>query len=1110
MKRMHRNGTGSPLAIVAGFLAACIGAHAQAASFPEFPLQTGTGSIPPNIMFILDDSGSMTRLTMPLERDGAYLDDTIAHRSYIHNKLHYDPRTDYQTWMQADRSRMTGGNTYGAAYAHFSLAEGPINLADSSSCYTSSQNGSNRQVCGGEQSFFVPKDGITSGTARSDYYKYYIRTNLNVQRCEWDGNSWENSCSVRTPTGRSQEAERNNFAIWFSYHRTRMKVAKAGASEAFGQIGENFRVGYDSIWNRRGASTVPGNVPAYRIPVEVEDGLFNDTNRSAWFTHMFNARGSGNTPLHGALQRAGEYYETDLASDGPWGPGLGDTQLSCRQNFAILTTDGYWNNDSDYTQVGNADGTAGDEIESADGERTYTYSPERPYTDSRSDTLADVAMHYWKRDLRSDLANNVPSSAINPAFWQHMSTFGISIGLQGTIAPEDVIRIEGGQINWPNPLTNTGAERIDDLLHAAVNGRGSFVAASNPQEFADALKDSLAAIARRRASGSNVASNGPSLNNGSHLFQATYTSGEWSGDVVGISIVGGSIASTPSWSMATVANDDPAAFYGRAVYTWNGSSGTNFPTATQRDALVRNAGLDNEVSGTANANYIKGLRSGEGASEASLRRRTSPVGDIVNSSPFYVPETDDLFIGANDGMLHAIDASNGTTLFSYVPRGLDFGKLAKLSSQEYSHHFFVDGGIDVTTRAQGKGRNILVASLGRGGKGVFALDVTNTQTPSTGMVLWDRTFQTSGDTVYDADMGHLLGAPLVRQAKDSGNNATQTVAIVPNGIDSDSGKAVLFIYRLNDNGTRNGAPIKIQLGNELNNGLAEARAADVTGDGVADYIYAGDLRGNVWRVDITGNPSNWDSGVTRLFTATDPSGNRQSITSAMALARDPGTGRTFVLFGTGSYISNGDLTSTRVQSVYALIDEYSSTFPIGKDDLQERSIPITGVDSLGRAARSWEPYSALETGARGWYVDLGVPTAGERVVTAPFVRGRALWFSSIIPLPGDGCDSGGTGYLNAVDAFTGTNPRAVGGGTYTFIDVNNDGQGNDRIAGNSGTGESGFITSVDLGIGMPSQGIGVGNAIYVCGSDAECGRAPTPPPGAGPGRLRWRELVDQE
>lgn len=1150
--KICRYGSHGPVAVLAAFAITVFAATVSASSFPEYPLQTGTGSIPPNIMFILDDSGSMSETSMIDSNSVGPNISSLRSRSSLYNRLYYSPEVTYRGWMQHDGTRHTGGASPENIYTHATQLSGNATLAS--------------RDLDSERTFYVPVEGATDLRDRSQYYRYQLvnvigdgTSNLRVVRSRYmevtDTNEgvtgagcassasydWRN-CEYRRPTTtRDEAAEVANFATWYSYHRTRSKVAKAGAAEAFGQLGENFRVGYDSIWNRNGSSSVSGDLPAFPIPVTGnDDGLFKGQNREDWFGYLFRANANGWTPLHGALQRSGEYFEKERGASGPWGPESGGAQLSCRQNFAILTSDGYWNDNSGYTYIGNSDGVHGDEIESANGQRTYQYEARRPFSDDQSETLADVAMHYWKRDLRDDLANNVPSSSRNDAFWQHMSTFAISIGLQGTMPPADVQLIEQGSKQWPNPWRTSGnqpvtvptdnarwkdsesARRIDDMLHAAVNTGGVFAAASNPQEFADALIDSLAAIAAVQSSGSNVASNGPSLNTGSHLFQATYTSGEWSGDVQGVSIAGGTIGSNASWSMAEKALEDPGAFEHRPVYTWGSSAGVDFPTSAQRNALVRNPGLPTEVDGVRNANYIKGRRSGEGSGPTALRRRVSPIGDIVNSSPFYVPETNNLFIGANDGMLHGVDAATGSTLFSYVPKGLDFEKLALLSSQDYMHHFFVDGGIDVTTTAQGKGRNILVASLGRGGKGVFALDVTNTGSDelSSGMVLWDKTFQKVGDSDYDADMGHLLGAPLVRQARTQSGNSSQTVAIVPNGIDSVNGKAVLFIYRLNDNGSLNGDPIKIQLGNDGTsanpNGLAEARAADITGDGIADYIYAGDLYGNVWRVDITGGPNGWGdaNNIRRVFTATDPDGNRQPITAAVALAMEPVTRRVFVLFGTGSYITNGDLTNTQVQSIYAVIDENSGSYPVPKNKLRPRSIALHGVDSNGRAARAWESYDELDSDDRGWYLNLGVPSPaaeGERVVTAPFMRGRAMWFSSIIPFPGHGCDSGGAGYLNAIDAFTGTNPvGSQGGGTGSFIDVDGDGQGDDRLVGQGPEGEEGFIGSVDIGIGMPSQGLSVGNQIYVCGSDAECGWVATPPGSGGPARLRWHELVDGE
>ena len=1194
--------------VLAAFLATMIALPANAAtSFPDYPLQTGTGSIPPNILFILDDSGSMAWDFMPgaYAGDKSTLDrrtspDRIGAETYVHNALYYDPRNEYEPWLKADGSRYTAGTSLSSVYTHHSRLEDAQDLS------------------GQVHEFYVPKENVTDLTDSGNFDRYAIANvggvlrviknggtssplsvnnidinnnrsrsytmsvpadtqNLKVWLKDGSGdadlyvsrsgvpvcssrnnNTNFEECSIEspapgsyeveiradkkvkdvdlraeaatgtfaTPGDRSEAEEIKNYATWYSYHRTRMKTAKAGASEAFGQLGDNFRVGYDSIWNRNGTSGVSGSRPAYPIPVADNDGLFTGSNKEDWFGYLHRANGNSGTPLHGALARAGQYYE-ETGAAGPWGPQAGDEQLSCRQNYSILTSDGYWNNNNAYSgssMVGNADGTAGELLKSANGSQEFKYDPAlgtfSKYKDGASNTLADVAMYYWKRDLRT-LPNNVPTSGLNPAFWQHMVTFGISIGLQGTLHPEnDPPLIESGDKAWPNPWHTTtsttdswGNEsnwRIDDLLHASVNGRGSFVAASDPAQFATALKETLAAIQARRASGSNVASNGPSLNSGSHIFQATYVSGEWSGDIEGISIVGGPISGDSSWSMADVANEKGTEFLARPVFTWGGSAGAAFPTTAQRDALERDVGAA-AVTGENNAEYIKGSRSLEKRNGGDLRDRTSPIGDIVNSSPFYVPQSNSLFIGANDGMLHGVNAGTGATMFSYVPAGLSWSDLATLSDPEYEHRFFVDGGIDVSTTGQGRGKNILAASLGRGGKGIFALDVTATSaTPlafGASNVLWDRTFNSDASPVADSDMGYLLGAPLVRQ----GNN-DRTLVITSNGIESDGGKAVLFIYVLSDSGAIQ-QTIKLDTGVGGGNGLAEARAADVTNDGKADFIYAGDLKGNVWKFDVTSaNPNQWRvahrSGATPvpMFTARDAANNPQPITAAVALALEPGTNKIFVLFGTGKYVSNGDLNTQDTQTLYALID--NGAIISSRSELHEREIPYVGKDSKGRDARAWESFSPLPAAARGWFVDLGIPKAGERVVTAPSVRGRALWFSSIIPQPGSGCESGGTGYLNAVDVFTGTNPQ-YGGDTATFIDVDADGKGNDKLANGPGGEQDGFITSVDVGIGMPGQSTNVGNSVYVCGSDGLCDDEKSPPLGDEAKRLSWRELFNR-
>ena len=154
-------------------------------------------------------------------------------------------------------------------------------------------------------------------------------------------------------------------------------------------------------------------------------------------------------------------------------------------------------------------------------------------------------------DLRGDLDNIVPTTTANPAFWQHMVTFGISIGLKGSLNPDtDLPALTAGTRFWPNPNDNEDFHRIDDLFHASVNGRGSFIAAGDPNEFTSGLKAALATITERTGSFSNVAANSARLQTGTTLFQASYVSGVWTGELVAydrLTPPQTGFAATPTW-----------------------------------------------------------------------------------------------------------------------------------------------------------------------------------------------------------------------------------------------------------------------------------------------------------------------------------------------------------------------------------------------------------------------------------------------------------------------------------------------------------------------------------------------------------------------------------
>lgn len=937
------------------------------------------------------------------------------------------------------------------------------------------------------------------------------------------GWGWRN-CTYATPTGRGEEAERNNFATWYSYHRTRTKAAKAGAGMAFSELGNDVRVGFRTIWGRNGSNTT-NNSPtqAVPIPVNYNQGLFadpngaagNNNNRARWYNRLYGATASSGTPLRSALNNAGIYFSQE-DSAGPYGPETGAGQLQCRQNFTILTTDGYWNNDATFSSGGDQDSTNGEAIARPD-RSTYTYTAARPYQDGVSNTLADVAMRYWKNDLRTDMSNIVPTTSANPAFWQHMVTFGISIGLKGTLNPQtDLARLTAGSASWPTPTANS-LSTIDDLWHASVNGHGRFLTAANPTEFTAGLRAALATVTERTGSFSNVAANSAALDSGTLLFQANYVSGVWTGELLAYarSGTGDNFLATPTWRASTGIPTSE-----RKVFTSDGSTGLVFPddaTAAQLAALERTGGASNyPVTGANNAAYLAGDRSRElSQTNGTLRNRNHLLGDIVSSSPAYVQETNTLYVGANDGMLHAINAADGRELFAFIPNGINWSNLATLSRPDYTHRYFVDGPIVVSNRKQTPDQSILAGTLGKGGKGIFALDVTSPAEFGTANFKWEVNADNDVSTTTDNNLGLVQGKPIIAKL-----NNGETALVVANGLNSTNGRAVLLIYNLDT-----GALIRqidTGVGSSVtddpnSNGLSAPVGWDRDGNGTIDYIYSGDRLGNLWKFDLsTATTSTW--GVANsgnpLFTAVGPDGTtRQPITGTPTVALHPTKYTTWVFFGTGSFMTTGDVTSRAVQSLYGIMDTNTA---VTKSQLTQRNLVVAGT-SGGRPVRAFQANSALPTTSKGWYVDLLEPPSpgsavGERVVTSAQMAGSALIVSSIIPTA-DACQSDGRGYLNALDAFTGTSTGKP------FFDVDRNGSFTNDTLDSTVTGtpenpnpppEQLPIGSVDLGVGMLTlstlfTGSSKGEAC-AGGSAGNANCVPTDDL-RNVGRVSWREVI---
>lgn len=337
--------------------------------------------------------------------------------------------------------------------------------------------------------------------------------------------------------------EMTNFANWYAYYHTRMQMMKTSAGRAFSTLDDRYRVGFNTI---NFSSTD-------YLPV----GKFDATQKTSWYSKFYSIYPSSSTPLRSALARAGQYFAgqtPDSMSDDPM-------EYSCQQNFVLLTTDGYWNGGTPYqingtTSIGNQDnvdsGLSARSLGVYDGGLT-----------GASNTLADTALYYYKTDLRnSSLSNctgalgtdvcldNVPTTDTDTEATQHMVTYtlGLADGLMTytsdyeSAKSGDFASIKSGAsgcpfsgsgvCNWPLPSSG-GQTTLDDLWHAAVNGRGTYYNARDPISLSRGLTNALAGINIQLAAAAASSTSSPNITQTDRsIFSSTYRTSKWDGEVV--------------------------------------------------------------------------------------------------------------------------------------------------------------------------------------------------------------------------------------------------------------------------------------------------------------------------------------------------------------------------------------------------------------------------------------------------------------------------------------------------------------------------------------------------------------------------------------------------
>lgn len=610
-------------------------------------------------------------------------------------------------------------------------------------------------------------------------------------------------------------------------------------------------------------------------------------------------------------------------------------------------------------------------------------------------------------------------------------------------------------------------------------------------------------------------------------FQSRYVSGSWTGNLYGYKIdpTTQMPKNTPEWD----AESQLPKWEERNVYINSSTFKKLAKDASNIDGLTKDQ-----------VNYLLGDRSKE--TDDTFRRRTAILGDIVNSEPVYVgrPRIDAfstrsfdgvdsyltfaqgkasrqamVYVGGNDGMLHGFDAKTGVEKFAFIPATVVANNLASLTDKNYLHRYSVDGEISVADVYINKTwKTILVGTLGAGGvatdrktvnNAVFALDVTDPENIS---LLWEKT---SADIPA---LGITLGKPSIIQ-----NDKNQWKVVLGNGPNSNNKTTSLISIDFFGGSV---TTTELDSGSGAN-GLSALRTWDSTGDGLTDTLYAGDFKGQLWKItNLSGTPK-----AIKLFTAVDKEGVAQPITSAPLAGVSPYDRTTWLFFGTGRYLSVADVVDTQLQTWYGIKDngkkQQTRNTLLERHIIAEQNVSAQGDITVARVLEKGSLDELVDK--QGWFIDLyriikgdpkeytedkinGKPTIngeraqyGERMVHSNQFKDRALISNTVVPNAQDACAPYGSGMIMAINPFTG------GRLDDTFFDVNKDGDftsADEIMFGENAIPVSGV--SIKTGTSSPTF---LGNTMLSSEPTGQLPQAINPYLGDAL-KPSWRELINRE
>lgn len=613
---------------------------------------------------------------------------------------------------------------------------------------------------------------------------------------------------------------------------------------------------------------------------------------------------------------------------------------------------------------------------------------------------------------------------------------------------------------------------VDGVSEWDEDGDGQpdgFILATQPTKMLEGLRSAFEDIIKLSASASAASVNTTSVRSDTKVYQSVFSNFNWSGNLLAYELNSDGSIGDLQWDVQSNLPLEAS----RNIFSLDANGDAiSFEWDSLSDSQKKDLENDEDLF-----DFIRGDRSNEfGNGSSKFRERDTILGDIVHSSPVSVgvprapftrftgdegtsyqtfitanKDRDEIvYVGSNDGMMHGFNANTGAEVMAYVPKAV-YPNLPNLADFDYSHKYYVDGQISTGEAYLNEDwRTVLIGTLGAGGKAVYALDVTspsNFSSDASKVVKWEFDGGTESD-----DLGYIPGNAVITRLVTG-----EWAAIFGNGYNSNNQQASLFIVNLED-----GSLIrKISTGvgsSATPNGLSEPALIDTDGDLSVDYVYAGDLLGNLWKFDLTNSMSSkWEIAVSQgqdllpIFTTSNSDGAPQAITTRPSVINGPeNRGGYLISFGTGSYMFNGDNIVPALSpnhSVYAVWDDEISSKAdvIEISDLveqfvieEQRIFNAGEADEYSVPTRSIKGSQVDYDSKKGWFMDL--PENGERVVARTQSQFGKLFFTTYTPTE-NACDNGGTSWLMGVDAYQGDDSVVA------IFDINQDGTYETGVSG---------------------------------------------------------------